>query len=165
MGSVSRRGCRPDPRARPEGRTAPAGAIGSGSSPPLRSADEWASQILPSYLTTLGSSAGQIAPGLSPGDILGLEEDGTRYAIDHFNASVRAMTNIREAAGLIDMLPIYDNTTVVGALGGAITLNPAAFDDFAVYRNSLVVSGFSNGFEFVARLTMQNGLISGGGRS
>jgi hypothetical protein len=114
------------------------------------------SNALPGALQALGSSAGELNVYLDPADILELQPDGELYT---FRPSTGQTGYIGDLADLnAAVSSVYDvQTARLEDFTGYISMSNAEFGDFGVDGNDLVVSGESNGFDFVARVGFANG--------
>ena len=114
------------------------------------------SNALPGALQVLGSSAGQLNSAFESGDIVELQPDGELYAYRPTTGGSAYFGNLALLNASVSN--VYDvQTSRLENFTGSISFSNAEFGDFGVYGNDLVVSGESNGFDFVARVGCANG--------
>ena len=111
---------------------------------------------LPGALQVLGSSAGQLNSAFESGDIVELQPDGELYA---YRPTTGGSAYFGDLALLnANVSSVYDvQTSRLENFNGFFSFSNAVFGDFGVNGNDLVVSGESDGLDFVARVGFANG--------
>jgi len=104
----------------------------------------------PGALVTLGSSAS--LPNLRSGAILELQPNGDLFAYTPSTGQVAKYDSLADDSS--NASSVFDiQTGTYRNLDGTIGLSGATFGDFAASGNDLVVSGQSNGWDFVMRVS------------
>jgi hypothetical protein len=114
------------------------------------------SSATPGDLITVGTGAGSIPNASSATDILELQPNGQLYVFDPStgtSATVDNFANLNAKA-----TSVYDvQTGQTANLSSDISLANATFGPFGVDGSSIIVSGESNNWDFLARVTYASG--------